>query len=58
MSSTKEKEKNGGSTRSIEEQKWLREYPEMKIWAAINKDMVEWMTEETSDTMGPRSDCG
>ena len=42
----------------IEGQKWLRLHPDLEAWAAMNKDMIEWMTEATDNNMTPRSDCG
>ena len=42
----------------IEGQKWLRLHPDLEAWAAMNKDMIEWMTEATDNNMNPRSDCG
>ena len=51
MSDTKEKEEMNNEEVSIKEQ-------DMQAWAFMNKDMVEWMTELTSNNMGPRSDCG
>ena len=51
MSGTKEKEETDNETVGVEEQ-------DMRAWASMNKDMVEWMTEATDNNMGPRSDCG
>jgi hypothetical protein len=29
-----------------------------EVWAEVNRELVEWMTETTSDHQQPRSDCG
>ena len=46
------------TTEEEEYQKWRLQYPEMVRWIEANEDMVRWMTEETKQTMQPRSDCG
>tara|TARA_R110002051_G_scaffold301687_1_gene369651 strand:- start:216 stop:419 length:204 start_codon:yes stop_codon:yes gene_type:complete len=53
-----EKSDNGNNVIDIEGQRWLRMHPEMQQWAVDNADMIEWMTETTSQHRSPRSDCG
>ena len=53
-----EKSNAEGDVIDIEVQKWLRMHPNVEIWATMNKDMIEWMTEVTDNNMNPRSDCG
>jgi len=51
-----EKQKNEDDT--DEEVKWLTAHPEMREWAILQDEMVEWMTRPSNKHRPPRSDGG
>ena len=53
-----EQSSSGEDVIDIEGQKWLRMHPDLEAWAAMNKDLIEWMTAATDNNLPPRSDCG